>query len=257
MVKSASRENPLDRRSSGKSAKSAHSRKREPRPNQNETSRMRASRIYGERYEQTRIRKSLIDEYGDAYQKEKSVPVDGKKLSEDLRRLHRLTGDPIFLVSRTVLHSYGLDQNAPRRSAKSFRGMKLDEELAIYKMRRAIERARRSGKKLSVRAVVEKCASDLRSHASFDTSVQRLLRLYAVAKSKQFKIGPLLEGDTFAKIHVAPVGGLYGPGPTPLPPEGAVFNDTKRWRVMFYGGRVSVRFIGKKNPSNKYTDPAG
>lgn len=176
----------------------------------------------------------LIDVYGDPA-RDKREPVDLKRLSDDLRRVGKLTGDHIFNEARLVLSAHGLGAGK-KGTAKRYRG---DDSfnLALRWIDRLIDEHKEAGKRLSVLAAAAMAAAKYGVGGSFDSAVKNLRtefpRFVRAASSRP------MPGR---KIWVTPVEGKYT-GPVKLPAEGKQVIDSPTWRLLFYTGRVSVRVL--------------
>jgi hypothetical protein len=174
-----------------------------------------------------------LDVYGDPARDQRE-PVSLERLSDDLRRVGKLTGDQIFNEARLALSAHGLGVGK-KRIAKRYSGVSFDH--ALRWMDRLIDEHKEVGKRLSVRSAAAMAAAKYGVGNSFNGGVKNLRtefpRFVRAASSRP------MPGR---KIWVTPVEGRYT-GPVKLPAGGKQVIDSPTWRLLFYTGRVSVRVL--------------
>lgn len=122
---------------------------------------------------------SCWDVYGfEIDPKDKKTYVDGRRLVNDLRRLHRLTNDPLLLHAADVISAYGFDKGKPRQAA-----LRVKQATDLVKFA-AIRRELPPG--ISNRDAAEKIAAEYGIEgASFDTVVTTLRMAFARDRKNQ------------------------------------------------------------------------
>jgi hypothetical protein len=205
-------------------------------------------------WEHQRKDKQRVDVYGDNIPPGETAkpPVDGRRLSDDLRRLFALTGDPAFERANLVLRSYGLSAGKPTGSARRVRLEKVlsrGDFDALEDMTLIRAQARREGRQVSIRDAGEQVVS---RHgldgASFESAVDDLRRRYRqIERTGAFPGEDPRIGDTGRQIFVCPAGrGVPDHWTRELPDEGMRVPDTRHWRQIASWGYVLVRHLGEK-----------
>lgn len=179
-----------------------------------------------------------VDEYGDKIGVDgiRSDSVDGPRLSNDLRRLFALTGDPAFETARLVLGAYSLDKGS-RIRARTFRKTMVPTSEGAHALE-LMDAYRRE--KRSIQDAAEQVVS-LRgiAGASFETAVKNLARWYTqYQKTGQFPGEDELVGHTGRHVFVRRL--IENELTKHLPREGKLVPDTLRWRLALADGIISM-----------------
>jgi hypothetical protein len=209
--------------------------KRQPRPPSHKTKRQAATAQHEIEWEKNRTRRP------------KRIHVDGRRVAEDLEKLHSLTGDPIFAHACEVLLAYGLADGLPLTSIKpvrlSFPSVDQRDAEEYAEGFECIAEEKRSKFNLTATAemVVAKCGLP---GASFRSAVEEFRKRYAGRKKGSIGAIGSIEAATERQLKVVAV---YGDPFLSKPPDAnGLIPDDRRSRRALYRGAIAVAFLGKK-----------
>lgn len=225
-------------------------RKREPRPPQQKTRRQIAHAQHEAEWQKNRLQRPKRDWYKERITADSPrKPVDGRRLAEDLRRIHSLTGDPIFGHAREVLVAYGLAAGPPLASAKRvWRSLPPHYHSDLEELLESEERqAKKEGRRFSLREAAEEAVASCGVHgASFDSAVDEVRKRYAQARRAGLSMYPrTISGATGRSVKVL-ADYRDSTWRRPQPDQNGLLPDDRDTRNALYRGEITVRFLGKK-----------
>jgi hypothetical protein len=176
----------------------------------------------------------------------KGAAPDGKKIAIGLRKLHEITGEPLFVQAATALQAYGLAGRSPGRSAERVWESNTPEWLSAPSLMFGLmmDARDKTGKMLTDRAAAAKAVARLGLTApnskTFDAAVEHLRKRYAKWEKEGF---PQFELGEIGTIFVVPVEGRVPKEAFArcLPKEGKDVPNNLPWRKVIARGDVTVR----------------